>query len=152
MGRDSSLKRGASQHRTGAPRCRAGSTGTGPRGRGNRATLAHRDKRTGTRGSRDGDTGAGACRGWGTGAWARRDGNTGAWSRRGRSTGAWARRDGSTGAWAHRGRSTGYWNGLPFPSPGIFLTQDLKLSCLHWQVGSLPPSHRVSPVKQLSSN
>ena len=36
-----------------------------------------------------------------------------------------------------------YWNGLPFPSPGIFLTQRLNpclLRLLHWQAGSLPTS------------
>ena len=31
-----------------------------------------------------------------------------------------------------------YWSGLPFPPPGIFLTQELNLCLLHWQVGSLP--------------
>ena len=33
-----------------------------------------------------------------------------------------------------------YWSGLPFPSPGIFLTQGLNLCLyhlLHWQVDSL---------------
>ena len=33
-----------------------------------------------------------------------------------------------------------YWHGLPFPSPGDFLTQESKLSLLcllHWQVDSL---------------
>ena len=34
-----------------------------------------------------------------------------------------------------------YWRGLPFPSPGIFLTQGLNQGLLHWQVGSLPLSH-----------
>jgi len=41
-----------------------------------------------------------------------------------------------------------YWSGLPFPSPGIFLTQgsNLCLLCLlHWQVDSLPLSHLGSP-------
>ena len=33
-----------------------------------------------------------------------------------------------------------YWSGLPFPSPGVFLTQGLNpylLCLLHWQVDSL---------------
>ena len=34
-----------------------------------------------------------------------------------------------------------YWSGLPFPSPGIFLTQGLNWLLLHWQAGSLPLSH-----------
>ena len=34
-----------------------------------------------------------------------------------------------------------YWSGLPFPPPGVFLTQGLNLHLLHWQVDSLPPSH-----------
>ena len=41
-----------------------------------------------------------------------------------------------------------YWIGLPFPSPGIFLTQGSNLSLLHWQVDSLPLRHQGSP-KQL---
>ncbi|KAB0357015.1 hypothetical protein FD754_001171 [Muntiacus muntjak] len=39
-----------------------------------------------------------------------------------------------------------YWSGLPFPSPGIFLTQgsNLCLLCLwHWQADSLPLGHHV---------
>ena len=34
-----------------------------------------------------------------------------------------------------------YWSRLPFPSPGVFLTQELNLSLLHllhWQADSLP--------------
>ena len=34
-----------------------------------------------------------------------------------------------------------YWCGLPFPTPGIFLTQGLNphlLCLLHWEAGSLP--------------
>ena len=27
-----------------------------------------------------------------------------------------------------------YWSGMPFPSPGVFLTQGLNLDFLHWQV------------------
>ena len=37
-----------------------------------------------------------------------------------------------------------YWSGLPFPPPGIFLTQGLNsplLHLLHWQVDSLPLHH-----------
>ena len=39
-----------------------------------------------------------------------------------------------------------YWSGLPFPSPGIFLTQGLNLPLLHWRVDSLPRSHRGNPL------
>ena len=35
-----------------------------------------------------------------------------------------------------------YWTGLPFPSPGIFLTQGSNLCLLDWQVDSLPLSHQ----------
>ena len=35
-----------------------------------------------------------------------------------------------------------YGSGLSFPSPGIFPTQGSNLSLLHWQVDSLPLSHR----------
>ena len=34
-----------------------------------------------------------------------------------------------------------YWSGLPFPPPGMFPAQGLNPHFLHWQVGSLPPSH-----------
>ena len=34
-----------------------------------------------------------------------------------------------------------YWSGLPFPSPGIFPTQELNPSLLHWLVNSLHLSH-----------
>ena len=34
-----------------------------------------------------------------------------------------------------------YWNELPFPSPGIFLTQEWNLCLLHWQANSLSRSH-----------
>ena len=40
-----------------------------------------------------------------------------------------------------------YWSGLPFPSPGLFLTQGLNPHLLwlpHWQAGSLPLSHERS--------
>ena len=43
-----------------------------------------------------------------------------------------------------------YWSGLPFPTPGIFLTKgsNLYLShLLHWQEGSLPV---VPPGKPIS--
>ena len=35
-----------------------------------------------------------------------------------------------------------YWNELPFPSPGIFLTQGLSPCLLHCQADSLPLSHQ----------
>ena len=38
-----------------------------------------------------------------------------------------------------------HWNGLPFPSPGIFLTQGLNLHLLHWQANFLPLSHMGIP-------
>ena len=38
-----------------------------------------------------------------------------------------------------------YWSGLPFLSPGIFLTQGLNLGLLHWQVDHLPPNYLGSP-------
>ena len=38
-----------------------------------------------------------------------------------------------------------YWRGLPFPSPGIFLTQGPNLCLLHWQAHSLPLSNLGSP-------
>ena len=31
-----------------------------------------------------------------------------------------------------------YWSGLPFPTPGIFLTQGSNPCFLHWQADSLP--------------
>ena len=37
-----------------------------------------------------------------------------------------------------------HWSGLPFPSPGIFLTQGSNPHLLHWQAGSLPLSHQQS--------
>ena len=43
-----------------------------------------------------------------------------------------------------------YWNGLPFPSPGSFLTQGLNphlLCLLYWQAGSLP----LVPMTNLGS-
>ena len=44
----------------------------------------------------------------------------------------------------------GYWSGLPFPSPGgPFLTRESNLHLLHvlhWQAGSLPLHHLVSPT------
>ena len=41
----------------------------------------------------------------------------------------------------------GYWTGLPFPPTGVFLTKgrNLHLWLLHWQAGSLPPSHFGNP-------
>ena len=41
------------------------------------------------------------------------------------------------------------WSGLPFPSPGFFLTQELKSCHLHWQVGSLPHTHLGSSNEDL---
>ena len=41
-----------------------------------------------------------------------------------------------------------YWSELPFPPPGIFLTQGLNphlLCFLHWQAGSLPLVPRGKP-------
>ena len=41
-----------------------------------------------------------------------------------------------------------YWRGLPFPSPGIFLTQGLNprlLHLLHWQVGVYQLYHLGRP-------
>ena len=38
-----------------------------------------------------------------------------------------------------------YGSGLPFPPPGIFLTQISNLHLLHWQVGFLPLSYLQSP-------
>ena len=41
-----------------------------------------------------------------------------------------------------------YWSGLPFPSPGVFLTQGSNpclLCLLRWQEDSLPLSHLESP-------
>ena len=42
-----------------------------------------------------------------------------------------------------------YWSGLPFPTPGIFLTQGLNLLLLSpaLQVDSLPLSHGGSPLR-----
>ena len=42
-----------------------------------------------------------------------------------------------------------YWSGLPFPSPGDFLTQGSNLcllSLLHWQAGCLPLAPSGKPV------
>ena len=38
-----------------------------------------------------------------------------------------------------------YWSGLPFPSPGDLLTQELNPCLLHWRAGSLPLHHLGSP-------
>ena len=38
-----------------------------------------------------------------------------------------------------------HWSGLPFPSPGIFLTQGSNPHLPHWQASSLPLSHEGSP-------
>ena len=42
-----------------------------------------------------------------------------------------------------------YWSGLPFPSPGIFLTQGSNPRPLSWQANSSPLSQQGSPVNQL---
>ena len=39
-----------------------------------------------------------------------------------------------------------YWSGLPFLLQGIFMTQGLNLSLLHWEVDSLSLSHLGSPL------
>ena len=44
-----------------------------------------------------------------------------------------------------------YWNGLPFPPPGILLTQGSNPGVLKWQANSLPLSHRKSPKPQIWS-
>ena len=44
-----------------------------------------------------------------------------------------------------------YWSGLPFPSPGIFLTQGSNSNLLHWQVDSLLLSHQGSPGIRLTT-
>ena len=42
--------------------------------------------------------------------------------------------------------------GCHFLSQGIFPTQGLNLSLLHWQADSLPRSHQGSPVSSLILN
>ena len=42
-----------------------------------------------------------------------------------------------------------YWSGLPFPPPGIFLTQGLNPCLLHWLVDSLPLSPLGSPNRYI---
>ena len=37
-----------------------------------------------------------------------------------------------------------YWSGLPFPSPGILLTQGWKLCLLNWQAGVTREAHSVT--------
>ena len=37
---------------------------------------------------------------------------------------------------------SGYWSGLPFPPPGDLPDPGIELGLLHWQVDSLPLSHR----------
>ena len=41
-----------------------------------------------------------------------------------------------------------YWSGLPFPSPGIFLTQGLNTHLLLWQEDSLWLSHLGVPANR----
>ena len=38
-----------------------------------------------------------------------------------------------------------YWSELPFPSPGDLPDPGIESSLLHWQAGSLPPSHPGNP-------
>ena len=43
-----------------------------------------------------------------------------------------------------------YQNGLPFPSPGIFLTHGSNAHLLHWQADSLPLCHlETSTILQI---
>ena len=42
-----------------------------------------------------------------------------------------------------------YWSGLPFPTPGDFLTQGSTPCLLYQQVDSLPLSHQGSPLFSL---
>ena len=37
------------------------------------------------------------------------------------------------------------WSVLPFPSPGDLANPGSNLHLLHWQTGSLPPSHQGAP-------
>ena len=39
-----------------------------------------------------------------------------------------------------------YWSGLPFPSPGIFLTQELNLGLLHFRQSLYQLSYEGSPL------
>ena len=50
--------------------------------------------------------------------------------------------------WGFPGENTGV--GCHFPLQGIFPTQWLNPSLLHWQVDSLPLSHRGSPTERIS--
>ena len=46
-----------------------------------------------------------------------------------------------------------YCSGLPFPTPGYLRDPGIKpvsLSLLHWQVDSLPLSHRVCQAKDIN--
>ena len=52
-------------------------------------------------------------------------------------------------SWDSPGKDTEV--GCHFLLQGIFPTQGLKLSHLHWQVDSLPPSHVGSPKVELLS-
>ena len=44
-----------------------------------------------------------------------------------------------------------YWSGLPFPSPGDLLTQELHPRLLHWRAGSLPLHHLGSPQRMAAA-
>ena len=44
-----------------------------------------------------------------------------------------------------------YWSGLPFPSPGDLLTQELNPCLLHWWAGSLPLHHLGSPQRMVAA-
>ena len=52
--------------------------------------------------------------------------------------------------WGFPGRNTGM--GCHFLLQGIFLSQGLNLSLLHWQADSLPLSHQGSPVCALGNS
>ena len=43
-----------------------------------------------------------------------------------------------------------YWSGFPFPSQGIFLTQESNPHLMHWQVESLPLSHQRSQFSSVA--
>ena len=49
-------------------------------------------------------------------------------------------------AWGFAGKNTGV--GCHFLLQGIFLTEGLNLSLLHWQMDSLPLSYRESPQRK----
>ena len=54
------------------------------------------------------------------------------------------------GTWSMRFSREGYWSGLPFPFPGIFPTQGLKLGLLHCRQILYWLSYKGSPYLQTS--